>query len=112
MATMSEWISGARLRTLPAAISPVIVGTSLAAPNPLWTNALLALLVALALQIGVNFSNDYSDGVRGTDVDRIGPMRLVGSGKAAAGKVRSVAFFFFFSPELLDSHSPYGPHSG
>jgi 1,4-dihydroxy-2-naphthoate octaprenyltransferase len=96
MATMSEWISGARLRTLPAAISPVIVGTSLAAPNPLWTNALLALLVALALQIGVNFSNDYSDGVRGTDADRVGPMRLVGSGKAAAGKVRSVAFFFFF----------------
>lgn len=92
---MSEWISGARLRTLPAAIAPVIVGTSLAAPSPLWTNALLALLVALALQVGVNYSNDYSDGIRGTDTDRVGPMRLVGSGKAAAGKVRSVAFSFF-----------------
>lgn len=96
MATISEWISGARLRTLPAAIAPVIVGTSLASPNPLWVNALLALLVALALQIGVNYSNDYSDGVRGTDTERVGPMRLVGSGKAAAGKVRSVALFFFF----------------
>jgi len=92
---MSEWISGARLRTLPAAIAPVIVGTSLAAPSPLWTNALLALLVALALQVGVNYSNDYSDGIRGTDTDRVGPMRLVGSGKAAAGKVRLVAFSFF-----------------
>jgi 1,4-dihydroxy-2-naphthoate octaprenyltransferase len=95
MATISEWIGGARVRTLPAAMAPVIVGTSMTAPNPLWTNALLALLVALALQIGVNYANDYSDGVRGTDTDRIGPMRLVGSGKVAAEKVRLVAFSFF-----------------
>lgn len=95
MATFSEWVSGARPRTLPAAIAPVIVGTALAYPQPLWINAVLALLVALALQVGVNYSNDYSDGVRGTDAERVGPMRLVGSGKAAPKKVRSVAFSFF-----------------
>ena len=95
MATTKEWISGARLRTLPAAIAPVIVGTSLAAPNPIWSNALLALLVALSLQIGVNFSNDYSDGIRGTDTDRVGPMRLVGSGVAKSKHVLAAALTFF-----------------
>ena len=63
MASAHEWISCARLRTLPAAIAPVIVGTSLAAPKLLWVNAVLALFVALSLQIGVNYSNDYSDGI-------------------------------------------------
>lgn len=95
MATTKEWISGARLRTLPAAIAPVIVGTSLVAPNPIWSNALLALMVALSLQIGVNFSNDYSDGIRGTDTDRVGPMRLVGSGVAKPEHVLAVALTFF-----------------
>ena len=95
MATTKEWISGARLRTLPAAIAPVIVGTSLVAPNPIWSNALLALLVALSLQIGVNFSNDYSDGIRGTDTDRVGPMRLVGSGVAKPAHVLAAALTFF-----------------
>ncbi len=95
MATTKEWISGARLRTLPAAIAPVIVGTSLVAPNPIWSNALLALLVALSLQIGVNFSNDYSDGIRGTDNDRVGPMRLVGSGVAKPEHVLAAALTFF-----------------
>lgn len=95
MASAREWIGGARLRTLPAAVAPVLVGTSLAAPKPVWSNALLALLVALALQIGVNFSNDYSDGVRGTDSERIGPKRLVGSGAAPARSVLAVALAFF-----------------
>ena len=95
MATITEWIGGARLRTLPAALAPVLVGTSLAAPTPLWSNGLLALLVALTLQIGVNYSNDYSDGIRGTDTERVGPMRLVGSGKAEPTKVRNIAFTFF-----------------
>ena len=95
MATTKEWISGARLRTLPAAIAPVIVGTSLVAPRPIWSNALLALLVALSLQIGVNFSNDYSDGIRGTDTDRVGPMRLVGSGVAKPEHVLAAALTFF-----------------
>ncbi len=95
MATIKEWVSGARLRTLPAAIAPVIVGTSLAAPYPIWSNALLALLVALSLQIGVNFSNDYSDGIRGTDTDRVGPMRLVGSGAAKPQHVLTAALLFF-----------------
>lgn len=95
MASAREWISGARLRTLPAAIAPVLVGTSLAAPEPRWSNALLALCVALALQIGVNFSNDYSDGIRGTDSERVGPKRLVGSGAAPARAVLSVALAFF-----------------
>ena len=96
MATIGEWIGGARLRTLAAAIAPVIVGTSLAAPDFDAVNGTLALLVALCLQIGVNYSNDYSDGIRGTDTDRVGPMRLVGSGKALPAKVRSAAFTFFF----------------
>lgn len=95
MATVREWISGARLRTLPAALAPVLVGTALAAPDPHWMNALLALLVALTLQIGVNYANDYSDGIRGTDTERVGPMRLVGSGKAAPKNVRTTAFLFF-----------------
>ena len=72
-----------------------IVGTSLAAPKLLWVNAVLALFVALSLQIGVNYSNDYSDGIKGTDADRVGPMRLVGSGKAQPHQVRNAAFLAF-----------------
>ncbi|MEQ3550430.1 1,4-dihydroxy-2-naphthoate polyprenyltransferase [Pseudonocardia nematodicida] len=97
MASTAEWIEGARPRTLPTAISPVLVGTGAAvglgavAPGA----ALLALVVAVALVIGVNFANDYSDGVRGTDDDRVGPPRLVGSGAAAPATVRSAAFACF-----------------
>ena len=96
---MKPWILGARPRTLPAAIAPVLVGTTLALPNGRninWLNALLALLVSLFLQIGVNYANDYSDGVRGTDEVRVGPMRLVASGLKSAKSVKQAAFFLFF----------------
>ncbi|MEV4189306.1 1,4-dihydroxy-2-naphthoate polyprenyltransferase, partial [Streptosporangium canum] len=85
MATPSQWIAGARPRTLPAAVVPVAVGTGVAIGygGAVWWRALLALFVALALQVGVNYANDYSDGVRGTDDERVGPMRLVGSAAAA-----------------------------
>jgi len=95
VAKANEWIQGARPKTLPAAVAPVMVGTALAFPNPNYVNALLALVVSLALQIGVNFANDYSDGIRGTDADRVGPMRLVGSGLATPNAVRNTAFGCF-----------------
>ena len=97
MATPAQWIAGARPRTLPAAVAPVLVGSGAAAalggfrPLP----ALLALVVALALQVGVNYANDYSDGRRGTDAERVGPMRLVGSGAAAPGQVLAAAVLSF-----------------
>src|SRR5262249_58123578 len=84
MATAREWLSGARPRTLPAAIVPVTVGSGVAfgyGRFSLW-RAALALVVALALQVGVNYANDYSDGVRGTDERRVGPLRLLGAGPA------------------------------
>ena len=95
MAKANEWIQGARPKTLPAAIAPVLVGTALAFPNPNYVNALLALIVSLSLQIGVNFANDYSDGIRGNDAERVGPLRLVGSGLAKASAVRNTAFSCF-----------------
>jgi 1,4-dihydroxy-2-naphthoate octaprenyltransferase len=103
MATAAEWISGARPRTLPAAAAPVMVGTGAAAQvdASAWLPALLALGVALALQIGVNYANDYSDGVRGTDLDRVGPMRLTASGAAAPGSVKRAAFASFGVAALL-----------
>ena len=89
------WIAGARLRTLPAAIVPVAVGSSVAVgegADTAWWRGGAALVVALALQVGVNFANDYSDGVRGTDGgDRVGPLRLVGSGLVAPGAVKRAA---------------------
>ena len=91
---MNKWIIGARVKTLPAAISPVLVGTALAVQIN-WINALLALLVSLSLQIAVNFANDYSDGIRGTDTNRIGPIRLVGSGIATAKSVKQAMFISF-----------------
>ena len=97
MTTMAEWVEGARPRTLPAAFSPVIAGTGIAWAvggfSPI--TAALALVVSVALQIGVNYANDYSDGVRGTDADRVGPMRLVGSGAASPGIVKRAAFGCF-----------------
>jgi 1,4-dihydroxy-2-naphthoate octaprenyltransferase len=92
---MSKWILGARIKTLPAAITPVIVGTSLA-DQINFINALLALIVSLSLQIAVNYANDYSDGVRGTDSNRIGPMRLVASELATASSVKNASFISFF----------------
>lgn len=97
MATISDWIEGARPRTLPAAVAPVILGTASAVALGSWSlpRALLAAGVALALQVGVNFANDYSDGVRGTDAVRSGPARLTGGGLARPGAVKAAAFGFF-----------------
>jgi 1,4-dihydroxy-2-naphthoate octaprenyltransferase len=96
---MNIWIAGARPRTLPAAIAPVLIGTSLInidnqAIN--WVNAALALAVGLLLQIAVNYSNDYSDGIRGTDEVRVGPIRLVASGLATAEQVKRAAIIAYF----------------
>ncbi|MBD8870815.1 1,4-dihydroxy-2-naphthoate polyprenyltransferase [Nocardioides donggukensis] len=95
--TTSDWWAGARPRTLPAAVAPVLAGTGVAAyvDAAVWWKAALALVVSVALQVGVNYANDYSDGVRGTDADRVGPMRLVGSGRARPGAVRRAAFLAF-----------------
>jgi 1,4-dihydroxy-2-naphthoate octaprenyltransferase len=95
MTTREQWIAGARPKTLPAAIAPVLVGTAFAGYNASILHTLLALIVALALQVGVNYANDYSDGIKGTDADRIGPMRLVGSGAATPGSVKKAAFISF-----------------
>jgi len=97
MATAAQWWEGARPRTLPAAIAPVAVGAGLGA----WAasfdllRVLLALVVAVALQVGVNYANDYSDGIKGTDAARVGPVRLVGQGLAAPSRVRSAALLSF-----------------
>ena len=124
MATPAEWVSAARPRTLPASIAPVLVGLGAAFGSRhfwdenhpftaaeieaagFWHNfsiarALLALGVALALQIGVNYANDYSDGIRGTDLNRTGPTRLTASGKAAPNHVKRAAFFAFGLAALL-----------
>ncbi len=103
MATAQQWIQGARPHTLPNAIAPVVAGVGaaahaagdLSAGDLSWWRAGLALLVALSLIVGVNYANDYSDGIRGTDDDRVGPMRLVGSGAAAPAAVKRAAFVCF-----------------
>ena len=92
---MNKWILGARPRTLPAAIAPVVVATALVGADFNWFRAALALKVAVWLQIGVNFANDYSDGVKGTDADRVGPTRLVASGMATASAVKVAAIVSF-----------------
>jgi 1,4-dihydroxy-2-naphthoate octaprenyltransferase len=96
-ATRSDWVSGARLRTLPIAVAPVAIGSGAASLIDRFDPAiaLLCLIVALSLQIGVNFSNDYSDGIRGTDDFRVGPARLTGSGRAHPRRVLAVAGLFF-----------------
>ena len=91
MTTREEWIAGARPKTLPAAIAPVLVGTAFAGYNANAVNFFLALVVGVALQVGVNYANDYSDGIKGTDKDRVGPMRLVGSGAATPEAVKRAA---------------------
>ncbi len=93
MATASQWIAGARPRTLPAAVAPVATGCGVAAAQDSFIagRALLALAVALALQVGVNYANDYSDGIRGTDDVRVGPVRLVGQQLAEPRAVKRAA---------------------
>jgi 1,4-dihydroxy-2-naphthoate polyprenyltransferase len=97
LATAAQWVEGARPRTLPAATAPVLAGSGAAAlvDGFVWWRAALALVVALALQVGVNYANDYSDGVRGTDAARVGPLRLVGSGVAAPSAVKAAAWASF-----------------
>lgn len=98
---MNKWIIGARVRTLPAAIAPVLVATAYAGSNWDPIPALSALLVSLALQIGVNYANDYSDGIRGTDDSRIGPVRLTASGLASPKAVRNAALISFLFAAVI-----------
>jgi len=96
--TAGDWIGAARLRTLPLAVAPVVLGTGAAQvvdPELHWLIALACLAVAVLLQIGVNFANDYSDGIRGTDAHRVGPARLTASGRIPAKRVLLVALVFF-----------------
>ncbi len=95
--TPAQWWAGARPRTLPAAVAPVLAGSGVAQfyDGFVVSRALLALVVSLALQVGVNYANDYSDGIRGTDAARVGPVRLVGSGLASPTSVRAAAFACF-----------------
>lgn len=97
MTSRAHWLAGARPRTLPAAVAPVAVGTAVAMwdGGAIWGRALLALVVAVALQIGVNYANDYSDGIRGTDAQRVGPVRLVGQGLAKPAAVKRAALVCF-----------------
>jgi 1,4-dihydroxy-2-naphthoate octaprenyltransferase len=95
---VNKWVAGARPRTLPVSAAPVVVGTCAAfqvADDVIWWRAIAALVVALSLQVGVNYANDYSDGVRGTDADRRGPIRLVASGLASPAAVKRAAGLAF-----------------
>jgi 1,4-dihydroxy-2-naphthoate polyprenyltransferase len=92
---MNKWVIGARPRTLPAAVAPVVVATALAGSDASLFPALLALIVSLSLQVGVNYANDYSDGIRGTDKDRVGPTRITASGLATPASVKAAAFISF-----------------
>jgi len=93
----NRWILGARPKTLPAAVVPVALGTAAVGDlgDVIWWRAAAALVVALALQLATNFVNDYADGERGTDDDRVGPIRLVGSGLATAREVKIAALVSF-----------------
>jgi 1,4-dihydroxy-2-naphthoate octaprenyltransferase len=95
--TAVQWVAGARPRTLPAAVSPVVAGSGIAFFEGGFSvlRAVLALVVGVALQVGVNYANDYSDGIRGTDAARVGPLRLVGSGLARPATVKAAAFACF-----------------
>ena len=97
---MNRWVLGARPRTLPAAVVPVVVGTAVVLgrygwDGVVWWRALAALVVALAIQVGTNYANDYHDGIRGTDDVRVGPLRLVGSGVKAPEQVKRAALAAF-----------------
>lgn len=97
--SINLWIQGARPKTLPAAIAPVVVGAACAqlesSTQNNWLNAVFALVVSLALQVAVNYANDYSDGIRGTDKNRVGPLRLVGSGAKKPSDVKKATFLAF-----------------
>ena len=95
--SVRDWVQGARLRTLPLAVAPVVLGAGSAqwAGDFDWLLFVLCLGVAVALQVGVNYANDYSDGIRGTDDNRVGPPRLTGSGRVAPGAVKRAAFVSF-----------------
>lgn len=97
--SINLWIQGARPKTLPAAIAPVVVGAACAqlesSTQNNWLNAVFALAVSLALQVAVNYANDYSDGIRGTDKNRVGPLRLVGSGAKKPADVKKATFLAF-----------------
>ena len=97
--SINLWIQGARPKTLPAAIAPVVVGAACAqlesSTQNNWLNAVFALAVSLALQVAVNYANDYSDGIRGTDKNRVGPLRLVGSGAKKPADVKAATFLAF-----------------
>lgn len=103
MATPKEWFAAARWRTLPAAVVPVAVGVAIAHAYGTvhWLEAVLALLVSLLIQIGTNFANDYSDGIRGTDTARVGPVRLVAGGLSSAKSVLAMALSSFFLAGVL-----------
>lgn len=97
--SINLWIQGARPKTLPAAIAPVVVGAACAqlesSTQNNWLNAVFALVVSIALQVAVNYANDYSDGIRGTDKNRVGPLRLVGSGAKKPSDVKKATFLAF-----------------
>src|SRR3954447_4328706 len=97
MAGTNRWVAGARVRTLPAAVVPVVVGTAVASAegSVVWWRALAALVVALAIQVGTNYANDYHDGIRGTDDNRVGPVRLVAGGLASPAAVKRAAILSF-----------------
>src|SRR3954451_24083655 len=97
MAGTNRWVAGARVRTLPAAVVPVVVGTAVASAegSVVWWRALAALVVALAIQVGTNYANDYHDGIRGTDDNRVGPVRLVAQGLASPAAVKRAAILSF-----------------
>lgn len=103
MTSAAHWFQGARPRTLGAAVSPVLVGTAVASRygDIVWWRAGFCLLLAVALQVGVNYSNDYSDGVRGVDTQRRGPVRLTASGLAAPARVKQAALLSFTVGGLL-----------
>src|SRR5947208_3151602 len=102
MAGMNRWVAGARVRTLPAAVVPVVVGTAVASAegSVVWWRAVAALVVALAIQVGTNYANDYHDGIRGTDDVRVGPVRLVAGGLASPASVRRAALLSFLVAAL------------
>jgi len=99
---MNKWIIGARVKTLPAAVAPVVIGTAYATQDS-WLNAALAMTVSVFLQIAVNYSNDYSDGIKGTDTNRVGPIRLVASGLATAKSVKQAALISFLIAAIAGS---------
>jgi len=103
VATLQDWLAASRWRTLPAAVVPVAVGVAVAHVYAAvhWLEASLALMVSLLIQIGTNYANDYSDGIRGTDTGRVGPTRLVAGGLASAKSVLAMALSAFFLAGVL-----------